>query len=274
MSNKKENFARFGMAAKGGVYCIIGVLTALAAFGQGGEQTGGKGALKYLAEQSYGQILLIIMGIGLLGYVFWRFYQSFANPNGFEDNAKGYGKRVAFFISGLLYGGLAFYSFKMAFGGGSGDSKSMTGSLMSGPNGDTIAIIIGIGMAIKAIYDLYRAYSGKFREEVEETGMDHKEQKLLINAGKFGHTARGIVIALMAFLTLRSGLSSGNNIGTQTDAFSFIQNEFGSVALGIVAIGLVGYGVYMFIKAKYPAVSVASLRSKGGSSAKKTIDLK
>ncbi|TBW29274.1 DUF1206 domain-containing protein [Gramella sp. KN1008] len=274
MSSKKKNFARFGMVAKGAVYSIIGVLTALAAFGQGGEQTGGKGALQYLAQQSYGQILLVLMGIGLLGYVFWRFYQSFANPKGLEDNAKGYAKRIAFFISGLIYGGLAFYSFKLAFGSGSGDSKSMMGSLMSGSNGDTIAIIIGIGMAIKAIYDLYRAYSGKFREEVEEAGMDHKEQKLLINAGKFGHTARGIVIALMAFLTLRSGLSSGNNIGTQTDAFSFIQNEFGSVAMGIVAIGLVGYGVYMFIKAKHPAISVASLRGGTGGPGKKTIDLK
>ncbi len=256
MSSKKKNFARFGMAAKGAVYCLIGVLTALAAFGQGGEQTGSKGALQYLAQQSYGQILLAVMGLGLLGYVFWRMYQVFANPKGLDDDTKGYAKRVAYFISGLLYGGLAFYSFKLAFGNSSGGGKSMMGSLMSGSNGDTVAIIIGIGMAIKAIYDLYRAYSGKFKEEVEETGMDRKEQKALINAGKFGHTARGVVFGLMAYLTLKSGLSSGNDINTQTDAFSFIQNEFGSIALGIVAIGLVGYGVYMLIKAKYPSISV------------------
>ncbi|MDT0677293.1 DUF1206 domain-containing protein [Autumnicola musiva] len=260
MSSKKKNFARFGMAAKGAVYCLIGVLTALAAFGQGGQQTGSKGALQYLAQQSYGQILLIIMGLGLLGYVFWRFYQSIGNPKGLHDDAKGYAKRAAYFISGLLYGGLAYYSFKMAFGSSSGGgSKSMMGSLMSGSNGNTIAIIIGIGMAIKAIYDIYRAYSGKFREEVEEAGMDRKEQKLLVNAGKFGHTARGLVFGLMAYLTLKSGLSKGSNIQTQTDAFSYIQNEFGSVVLGIVALGLVGYGVYMLIKAKYPSI-VADLR--------------
>ncbi|MCB7480262.1 DUF1206 domain-containing protein [Christiangramia sediminis] len=258
--SKKKNFARFGMAAKGAVYSLIGVLTALAAFGQGGQQTGGKGALQYLAQQSYGQILLVILGIGLLGYVFWRMYQVFANPKGLDDDAKGYAKRVAYFISGLIYGGFAFYSLKLAFGSSSGGSSSMMGSLMSGSNGDTIAIIIGIGMAIKAIYDLYRAYSNKFREEVEEAGMDRKEQKTLINAGKFGHTARGAVIGLMAYLTLKSGLSSGSKISTQTDAFSYIQNEFGSIVLGIVAIGFVGYGVYMFIKAKYPAISVASLR--------------
>ncbi|TRO66407.1 DUF1206 domain-containing protein [Christiangramia sabulilitoris] len=260
MSNKKENFARFGMAAKGAVYCLIGVLTALAAFGQGGEQTGGKGAMQYLAQQSYGQILLAILGIGLLGYVFWRMYQVFANPKGLDDDAKGYGKRIAYFISGIIYGGFAFYAFKLAFGSNSGSSGSMMGSLMSGSNGDTIAIIIGIGMAIKAIYDLYRAYSNKFREEVEEAGMDEKEQKLLINAGKFGHTSRGAVIGLMAYLTLQSGLASGSKVSTQTDAFSYIQNEFGSIVLGIVAIGFVGYGVYMFIKAKHPAISVASLR--------------
>ena len=260
MSNKKKNFARLGMAAKGAVYSLIGVLTALAAFGQGGQQTGGKGALQYLAQQSYGQILLVILGLGLLGYVFWRMYQVFANPKGFDDDAKGYGKRVAFFISGLIYAGFSFYAFKLAFGSSSGSSGGMMGSLMSGSNGDTIAIIVGIGMAIKAIYDLYRAYSNKFREEVEEAGMDRKAQKTLINAGKVGHTARGAVIGLMAYLTLRSGLSSGNKISTTTDAFSYIQNEFGSVVLGIVAIGFVAYGVYMFIKAKYPAISVASLR--------------
>jgi len=260
MSNKKENFARFGMAAKGAVYCLIGVLTALAAFGQGGEKTGGKGAMQYIAQQSYGQILLIILGIGLLGYVFWRMYQVFANPKGLEDNAKGYAKRVAYFISGLIYGGFAFFALKLGIGSSSGSSGSMMGSLMSGSNGNAIAVVIGIGMAVKAVYDLYRAYSNKFREEVEEAGMDRKEQKALINAGKFGHTARGLVIGLMAYLTLKSGLSSGNNISTQTDAFGYIQSEFGSIVLGIVALGFVGYGVYMLIKAKYPAISVADLK--------------
>ncbi|SDR76855.1 DUF1206 domain-containing protein [Gramella sp. MAR_2010_147] len=254
--SKKKNFARFGMAAKGAVYCLIGILTALAAFGQGGQQTGSKGALRYLAQQSYGQILLIILGVGLLGYVFWRMYQVFTNPKDLENNTKGYAKRVAYFISGLIYGGFAFYAFKLAFGGSSGSSGSMMGSLMSGSNGKIVAIIIGVGMAIKAGYDLYRAYSNKFKEEIEQIGMNRKEQKLLVNAGKFGHTARGLVIGLMAYLTLNSGLSSGSDISTQTDAFSFIQNEFGSAILGIVAIGFIGYGVYMFIKAKYPATSI------------------
>ena len=251
MSSKKKNLARFGMAAKGTVYSLIGVLTALAAFGKGGQTTGSKGALQYVASLSYGKIMLVILGIGLLGYVFWRMYQSFANPKNLSDDFKGYAKRVAYFISGMVYGFLAIYAFKIAIGkaGGSDSSGFMSGS-------DTIAIIVGFGIAIKAIYDFYRAHSGKFREEVEEMEMSRDEQKVLINAGMFGHTARGLVLGLMAFLTLKSGFGSGS-INTQTDAFSYIQNEYGSIVLGVIAIGLVAYGVYMFIQAKYPSISVS-----------------
>lgn len=258
MASKKENFARFGMAAKGAVYTIIGILTAFAAFGQGGQKAGSKGALQYLAEQSYGQIMLIIMGLGLLGYVFWRMYQVFANPGQFSKDVKGTGKRIGYFISGLIYSGLAYYAFKLALGsGGAGGGSSLTSSITSN---NTVAIVVGIGIAIKAIYDLYRAYSGRFREEVQETDMSRREQKVLVNAGKFGHTARGTVLGLMAYLTLKSGFSGGAGVGTQSDAFSYIQDEFGSLVLGIVAIGIIGYGVYMFIMAKYPSIVIDSNR--------------
>ncbi|HKJ06655.1 MAG TPA: DUF1206 domain-containing protein [Flavobacteriaceae bacterium] len=249
MSSKKEKFARFGMLTKGIVYSLIGVLTALAAFGMGGEKAGAEGALDYLAKQSFGQVILILMALGLLGYVFWRFYQAFANPQNLDNDLKGYVKRFAYVISAFIYGGFAYYAFKLAMGNSSSSSN------MSSTN-NTIIIAIGIGMLVKAIYDIYRAYSEKFREGIEESKLSSKEQKVLLNAGKFGHTARGLVIGLMAYLTLSSGLSSSNSISTQTDAFSYIQNEYGSFVLAIFAIGLLGYGIYMFIKAKYPSLMI------------------
>ena len=247
MSSKKENFARFGMLTKGVVYSLIGVLTALAAFGMGGEQAGTEGALHYIAKQSFGQIILIIMAMGLLGYVFWRLYQAFANPQNLDNDLKGYVKRFAYVISAFIYGGFAYYAFKLAMG------SSSSSSSMSSTN-NTIIIAVGIGMLVKAIYDIYRAYSEKFREGIEEAELSNEEQSLLLNAGKFGHTARGLVIGLMAYLTLKSGFSNSNSVSTQTDAFSYIQNEYGSIVLAIFALGLLGYGVYMFIKAKYPNV--------------------
>ena len=86
--------------------------------------------------------------------------------------------------------------------------------------------------------------------------MSPEEQKVLINAGKFGHTARGVVLALMAYLTLKSGFGGGS-VNTQKDAFSYIESEYGSLVLGIIAVGLVCYGIYMFVQAKYPSISIS-----------------
>ena len=59
-------FARFGMFAKGTVYVILGVLTAMAAFNVGGGQTTGKsGALEFVYSQPFGKFLFGIVGIGL-----------------------------------------------------------------------------------------------------------------------------------------------------------------------------------------------------------------
>ncbi|MCF1422301.1 DUF1206 domain-containing protein [Mangrovimonas futianensis] len=257
MSSHKKNFARFGMAAKGTVYCIIGILTGLAAFSNGGEKAGSTGALQFLAKQPFGQVLLILMGLGLLGYLFWRFYQVFKNPSNITSDFKGYATRIAYFISGLAYGGLAFYAFKLAIYGFIGSSNSsLTQNLFSGSYGNLIALMVGIGFAIKAIYDLYRAYSGKYRNEIRESDLSNNQQKILINAGRFGHAARGLVFGLMAFLTIKSGLNSSSSVSTQTDAFSFIESQFGALVLGVISVGLIGYGIYMFIKAKYPSITL------------------
>lgn len=252
MASYKENFARFGMTAKGIVYLIIGFLTSLAAFGLGGEKSGSKGALKFLAEQSYGKVALMVMALGLLGYVFWRFYQAFGDHEQIENSPKGYVKRFAYLISGIIYGALSYYSISLAMG--ESHQASSQSSQFMGNTTQVVAIIIGLMMLIKAGYDLYRAYSKKFREGVEEMQLNPKEQRALMMSGKFGHTARGIVIALMAYITLKSGLASGTEIGRQTDAFSYIRNEFGAYALGTIALGFIAYGVYMFIKARYPAM--------------------
>lgn len=255
MSSKKETLARIGMAAKGVVYLLIGILTALAAFGEGGSKSGKDGILRFLAEQSYGKILLILLGIGLLGYTFYRFYQASANLKNYDDDFKGYFKRGAYFVSGLLYGFLAFSALKMAIGGSSSDSSTVS-KILNSDNGDIYAFVIAIALLGKAIYEFYVAYSGKYKEEIEHTDIDSDAKSLLTKSGKMGFTARGIVLALMAYLFFKAGTGNTSGDINRTDAFSLIQQEFGSVVLGLVALGLALYGVFMLIKSKYPDTDV------------------
>ncbi len=258
MSSKRERFASFGIATKGVVYFIIGILTAMTAFGYGGKKSDSTTVLDFLFSQSYGKFILIVLAIGLLGYVFWRWYQAIANPNDIDDNAKGVIKRVAYFISGILYGSLAYTAVKMVVGNDSQSGSSFFSKLFNSDYATVSTVVIGLVFIGKGIYEFYQGYSGKFKDEVEAAGLDHKAQDYVMKAGKIGYTSRGLVAGILGFLFVKAGLANNAQQLSKTDAFSFIQDEFGSIVMGIVALGLVGYGIFMIVKAKYSSLVVSS----------------
>jgi hypothetical protein len=88
-----EKLARFGYAAKGVVYAVIGILALQLALGQGGEATGPEGALSTIGQQPFGRALLAIMAAGLLAYALWRLVQAAVDPEHKGTDAKGLGQR-------------------------------------------------------------------------------------------------------------------------------------------------------------------------------------
>ncbi len=250
--------ARFGMAAKGAVYCILGVLTTLAAFNIGGQNANKSDTLKFLHEQPFGKILLGILAIGLLCYVIWRFIQAFKDPEDKGTDKKAIFTRIGYAASGVVYGILTFEAVRMLFkggssGGGGNQNQELVSQLLGKPGGQ---ILVGIVAAIfigKAIYQFYRAFSGKFKKKIQDSGLDNRVKKILRNAGMVGYIARGVVIGIIGFLFLRAAIQADASEAEGSEgAFKFIESSpYGPYLLAIVAIGLVCYGIYMFVKARY-----------------------
>lgn len=256
-------FARFGMFAKGTVYVILGVLTAMAAFNVGGGQTTGKsGALEFVYSQPFGKFLLAIVALGLLGYVVWRWIQAFKDPEAqaSDDGKKRAVKRISYFISGLAYGFIAFEAGRMVFtnggssgGGGSSQKQSLVAQILEWPAGQWIIGLIALIFFGKAIYQFYRSLSGEFAKKVQDSELDQRVKSTLRKAGMAGYLARGVVVGVIAYFFLKAALQSnaGQVEGTK-GAFQFISSmTAGPWLLGIVAIGLACYGVFMFVKARY-----------------------
>ncbi|WP_457944754.1 DUF1206 domain-containing protein [Vreelandella alkaliphila] len=61
-------FARMGYASRGIVYVLVGGLATLAAFGQGGQTEGSRGALERVLTAPFGKIMLGLIAVGLVGY--------------------------------------------------------------------------------------------------------------------------------------------------------------------------------------------------------------
>lgn len=252
-----ERLARFGYAAKGTVYGIVGLLAAQAAFGTGGKTTDTQGALQTIVTQPFGKVLLGLVAIGLMGYVLWRFVQAIKDPENKGTDAKGLAQRLGYAISGLIYAGLALSAVRLVLGsGGGGNSNSTqdgTASLLAQPFGQWLVGAVGAFVIGLGFYQFYLAYSAKFRKELNLTQLSDTEQKWVMSIGRLGLAARGIVFCVIGFFLIQAGRQSdpkeARGLGEALQALA--QQPYGPWILGIVAVGLVAYGIYMVIQARY-----------------------
>ncbi|WP_289062636.1 DUF1206 domain-containing protein [uncultured Zobellia sp.] len=256
MNNKIKQVAYVGFVAKGSVYAITGILAFLAAFNLGGQKAGKLQIIEFLEKQPFGKFLLAALGVGLICYALWRFIQSIQDPENMGTDGKALVKRVSFFISGLIYLGLGIFAIVDIFyepdSGSGGSSSLLTGDIRT-----YCFIVIGIALAGKGIYQFIKVYKGDFLKKFNLASLsDTTQRKFIKNVGYIGLMARGIMTSIISYFFLKAGFSlagsdSSSMKGT-TEAFQFIQqNSSGPWLMGIVATGLVGYGVYMFTKARY-----------------------
>lgn len=249
-----EKLARLGYAARGVVYALVGILAVQAAFGSRGQTTDTRGALQKIAEQS--TLLLWVIALGLFGYALWRLIQGALDPENKGSDAKGLAKRGAMVASGILYGGLALAAVRIASGGGdagSGGQQGFTASLMDKPFGRWLVVLAGIAVIVSGLYQMKEGWTEKFKKHLKLQEMDATEQRLATNTGKAGLLARGIVFLLTGWFLIQAGLrhdpSQARGLGGALETLA--AQPYGPWLLAVVAIGLVAFGAYSILQARY-----------------------
>lgn len=250
--------ARVGYAAQGVVYVTIGVLATMAALGSGGVLGGGREAIRQIGQQPFGQVLLTIIGVGLVGYVVWRLVQAVIDPDREGTDVKGLGKRAGFAVSGVIYALLAYTALSIAFGlpgsGTGGDSgQGWTAWLMSKPFGIWLvgiagAVVVGVGIG-----QFYLAYTARFMRQFRTAGMSAKERRWAERVGRFGYAARGVTFSIIGgFLIQAAWQTDPQEAKGLGAAFQVVaQQPYGPWLLAIVALGFVAFGISRFFMARY-----------------------
>ena len=253
-----ERLARFGYAARGVVYALIGLLAIQAAFGGRGaieQQASPEGALQRIAEQS--RLLLVLVAIGLIGYALWRFVQAILDPENKGTDAKGLAKRGSMLASGIAYAGLALLAARIVSGTGNassgGGSQEAAAGLMDKPFGRWLVVLAGIAVIVSALYQIYESYTKKFRKRLKLEEMDANEERLATRTGQVGLTARGIAFFVSGWFLVQAGLRYNPNeargLGGALETLA--SQPYGPWLLGLVALGLIAYGAYSFLQARY-----------------------
>lgn len=249
-----EPLARFGYAARGVVYAFIGVLAVQAAFFGRGETTGPQGAIQKIAEQS--KLLLALIAIGLAGYALWRFVQGILDPENKGRDPKGLVQRGAMIASGVAYAGLALFAVRLLQGSGAsgdGGNASTTARLLALPFGRALVILAGIGVIVSALHQIHQAWTKKFQRRLKTQEMSPEEQRLAIHTGQLGLASRGVAFLITGSFLIQAARrydpSEARGLGGALETLA--QQPAGPWLLGIVALGLVAYGAYSFLQARY-----------------------
>jgi hypothetical protein len=228
----------------------------MAALGRDQQGADRNGAAQLIFEQPFGKILAILLVIGLAGYVIWRLIEGIKDPHHRGSDTKGIVQRVGYVFSGLVYGAFAFSLARTILGtgqsGGGSSRKGLAAKILSTDWGPYALAAIGLLVIGIGLRYLYKAYKNNFVQQLNVQGVQARVKKWISRIGQIGYASRGIVWLIIGFFTLRAGITS--NAGEVKDsqgAFTFIEQSTGSIVLLVIAIGVVAYGVYMFVKAKY-----------------------
>lgn len=246
---------RFGYAAKGAVYVMVGALAAQAARGAGGATTDPRGALDWVIQAPFGRFLLVAIAIGLVGYALWCVVQGILDAEGKGTDAKGILTRGAFVVTGGVAAGLALSAVQLVRGspGGGDATRDWTAWLLSQPFGQWLVGIVGAMVIGSGLYHLYKAYSANFREDLKLGEMTRTEATWTTRIGRLGFAANGIAVSIIGgfllFAAVQAQSEQARGLGGALEALA--RQPFGPWLLGVVAVGLIAYGVFMLIEARY-----------------------
>jgi len=249
-----EWFARSGLVARGFIYGIIGVLALKLALGDaGGSTTSQQGALKEIAHQPFGKWLLIATAVGLAGYATWRLVRA-AIGHGREAEDSTF-DRIGGVVSGIGYALLCATAVEILIGSGSssGGAAKTTGGVLGWSGGTWIVGIAGALVIGAGLEQGYKGLAKKFLEKSKTEEMSQSVKSGFTKLGIFGHLARMVVFVLIGYFLVKAAIDYNPSAAITLDGAlgKLAHASYGPVLLGVVAAGLIGFGLYSLADARY-----------------------
>lgn len=251
-----EALTRLGYGVRGLIYITMGLLALNVSLGKGGAPTDQQGAIAAIGRQPAGYILLWVVLFGLISYSLWGVIRAVFDPLHKGHDLKGLIARAGFLASAAGYAYLILPTYGYITGTRSSaqngaNTQHSVASIMSTPWGRWAIGIIGLIVIAVGMYQMYQGFNASFDKQFHTYAMTARQVRLATQLGRFGTAARGFVFALVGgSLCLAAYMSNSSQpIGFDAALSSLLRQPYGIWLLGIVAVGLIAFGVYSMLSA-------------------------
>lgn len=243
----------YGCIATGIIYAAIGVIAILSflKIRHGGADEASMMAI--LAEYVIGKIVILIILLGTVCYIIWRFYETITDPYDYGKNIKGLIRRAGIVLSTLADILIVYAAVRVLLGAGNiqqdgqpQEERAMVHHVLKnyGPWAVISIGVVYIGTAaIQLLYGITRGY----RERVDIERFSSFVRNAIHVLAWAGYFARGIILGIIGFFFVKAGAIENARYIVNTDkAFDFIGDHVGHVYFILVAAATICYGLFMF----------------------------
>lgn len=253
-SKQAKALARWGLGARGGIYIVMGLLTLSVANGER-KEVDQSGALREVAHQPFGTVLVVLLTIGFVCYALWRFSEAIFGVTGDPDSAFA---RVVSAIRGFAYTLLAFTALAVLRGSEPSGAEQQSGyaaEVMSHQGGRWLVGLAGAVFMLVGVFLVVEGLRRKFMRYFPAGQLDGRLRSTIQTVGVIGNVARGAVFAGAGALVVVAAWKYDPSKAAGIDAtVKMLRDHSLTWVLLIAALGLMAFGCYGLLEARYRRV--------------------
>jgi hypothetical protein len=259
-----DGIARVGYLAKGAVLLMVGGLALFAAMRLGGKATDPSGALLEVGRNPSGRAVLIAIALGSLAHALFRGALAVVGERYAENWRGGRGqitRRIAYVGSAIFYVGLAGTAAALGLGwralghdGSDVETRRAAGQVLHLPFGRILLGGMAAAILIVALVCVVRALGkNDIRQRLRVDVMTEAQCRVMAVLGRVAYLARATVLGIISyFLAWAAYYDSPYAARGSAGALRAVEaHAQGHLLLGAVAVGLIAFGVYVLLEARW-----------------------